>query len=213
MHGSAAGAGLARCGHVNQRDKPFPSQIVRRHARGGMRDVDATPPGWAYNPSSWAQRIPIALLALAGFAVAGWLALFQMHLVRSVWEPLFGDGSRRILTGHVSRLLPVSDASLGALGYAADAVFGLIGGVRRWQTMPWVVIVFAIAVIPFSITSIILFVLQPTVYGTWCTLCLVSVALSLAMVPYAWDEFVVSWHWVLGRVDAGVSWRRALLGR
>jgi hypothetical protein len=64
----------------------------------------------------------------------------------------------------------------------ADAIFGLIGGVRRWQTMPWVVILFAIAVIPFGLTSVTLFVLQPTLYGTWCTLCLVSVAISLASV-------------------------------
>jgi uncharacterized membrane protein len=149
---------------------------------------------------------------LAGFLVAGVLALFQMDIVRTVPEPFFGNGSRDILTSRVSRLLPVSDAALGALGYLADAVFGLIGGVRRWRRMPWVVIVFAIAVIPFGLTSVTLFVLQPALYGTWCTLCLVSVAISLAMVPYAWDEFVASWAWLRGRMDAGVSVWRALVG-
>jgi hypothetical protein len=192
----------------------LPSQIVREAARAGkvpQRD-DGLPPGWAYNPSTWDQRVPLALLALIGFVVAGILALFQMDILRTVPEPLFGNGSRTILTGRVSRLLPISDAALGALGYLADATFGLIGGVRRWRTMPWVVIVFAIAVIPFGLTSVTLFVLQPALYGTWCTLCLASVAISLAMVPYAWDEFVASWAWLRGRMDAGVSVSRALVG-
>ncbi|HET7619670.1 MAG TPA: vitamin K epoxide reductase family protein, partial [Vicinamibacterales bacterium] len=115
--------------------------------------------------------------------------------------------------GRISRLLPISDAALGAFGYVADAVFGLVGGVTRWRSMPWIVIIFAIAVIPFGIVSVTLFILQPTIYDTWCTLCLTSVAVSLAMVPYAWDEFVASWFWIRGRMDAGVSWWGALLGR
>lgn len=186
---------------------------ARAAGRPPASDQNDAPPGWVYNPSSWRQRIPIALLALIGFLVAGWLALFQMGVVPGVWEPFFGNGSRRILTGRVSQLLPISDAALGALGYVADAVFGLVGGVRRWRSMPWVVIVFAIAVIPFGIVSVTLFILQPTIYDTWCTLCLTSVAVSLAMVPYAWDEFVASWFWIRGRMDAGVSWWGALLGR
>jgi hypothetical protein len=172
-----------------------------------------TPPAWVYNPSGWPQRIPIVILALIGFFVAGWLALFQMHILGSIWEPFFGDGSQRILTSRVSRLLPVSDAALGAAGYLVDAVFGVIGGRTRWRTMPWVVIVFAIAVIPFGLVSLTLFVLQPAGYSTWCTLCLVSVAVSLAMVPYAWDEFVASYYWMRGRMDAGVTLWNALLGR
>ncbi len=176
-------------------------------------DPPLAPPGWVYNPSDWGQRIPIAVLATAGFAVSAWLALFQMGLVSSVWEPFFGDGSRRILTGSVSRLLPIPDAALGALGYLADAVFGLAGGTTRWRTMPWVVVLFAIAVIPFGVTSLTLFILQPTLYDTWCTLCLISVAVSLAMTPYAWDEFLASWRWVRGRVADGAPWWSALLGR
>jgi hypothetical protein len=186
---------------------------ARSAGRPPATEQNDAPPGWVYNPSSWRQRIPIALLAFIGFLVAGWLALFQMGIVPGVWEPFFGDGSRRILTGRISRLLPISDAALGALGYVADAVFGLVGGITRWRSMPWVVIIFAIAVIPFGIVSVTLFILQPTIYDTWCTLCLTSVAVSLAMVPYAWDEFVASWYWIRGRMDAGVSWWDALLGR
>src|SRR5690349_7333548 len=138
---------------------------VRRSAReqGGERRPDSregTPPGWTYNQSSWEQRVPICALAFLGFAVAGWLALYQMGVVTTVWEPFFGDGTRRIITGRVSHLLPVPDAALGAAGYLADAVFGLAGGPTRWKRVPWLVIVFAIAVIPFGLVSMTLFILQ-----------------------------------------------------
>ncbi len=88
-----------------------------------------------------------------------------------------------------------------------------MGGTQRWRRLPWVVILFAIAVIPFGLTSVTLFILQPTLFDSWCTLCLLSVAVSLAMVPYAWDEFVASWHWMRGRRDAGASVWGALMGR
>lgn len=175
--------------------------------------MEHAPEGWVYNPSGWPQRIPICILAFVGFGIATWLTLFQVGGLSTIWEPLFGDGSRRILTSRVSRILPVPDAALGALGYLADAVFGLAGGTDRWKRLPWVVIIFAIAVIPFGLTSVTLFILQPTLYDTWCTLCLLSVAVSFAMVPYAWDEFVASWHWMRGRVDAGAGVWDALMGR
>jgi uncharacterized membrane protein len=170
------------------------------------------PAGWTYNPSAWSQRVPIAILAFIGFAIATWLALFQWGILPTIWEPFFAAGSRVILTSGLSHVLPVPDAALGALGYAADAVFGLVGGTDRWRRMPWVVVVFAIAVIPFGLTSLTLFVLQPVLFDTWCTLCLLSVAISLAMVPYAWDEFVASWHWMRARVRQGASGWEALLG-
>ena len=175
--------------------------------------VEQAPEGWVYNPSDWSQRVPIAVLALIGFGIAGSLGLYQVGVLPTIWEPFFGDGSRTILTSSVSRVLPVSDAAIGALGYLADAVFGLVGGTARWKRQPWVVIIFAIAVIPFGLTSVTLFILQPTLYDTWCTLCLLSVAVSLAMVPYAWDEFVASWQWIRDRRRQGIGLWAALIGR
>jgi uncharacterized membrane protein len=180
---------------------------------GHSHTLEQSPPGWVYNPSAWSQRIPICILAFIGFGIATWLTLFQTSVLKTIWEPLFGNGSSLILKSSVSYILPVPDAALGAMGYLADAVFGLIGGRDRWRSMPWVVVVFAIAVIPFGLTSIILFLLQPLLYDSWCTLCLISVAISLAMVPYAWDEFVASWYWMRGRMDSGVSLWGALIGR
>ena len=86
-----------------------------------MNDHDL-PAGWDYNPSSWSQRLPIIGLALVGFGIATYLALYQWGIVSTVWDPIFGHGSAIILNSSVSRLLPVPDAALGALSYLVDAV-------------------------------------------------------------------------------------------
>lgn len=49
------------------------------------------PHGWTTNPSSWGQRIPIVVLAFAGVAVAGWLAVYQQGYTDTVWEPFFSS--------------------------------------------------------------------------------------------------------------------------
>jgi hypothetical protein len=104
---------------------------------------EGVPPGWSYNPSTWPERLPIVGLATLGFLIAGYLALYQWDVFSTVWEPFFGDGSWIILNSGVSRILPIPDGALGALGYLADAVTGVIGGAKRWRTMPWIVILLA----------------------------------------------------------------------
>lgn len=150
------------------------------------------PPGWSYNPSRWGERIPILALALVGLAIASYLAAFQLGLVSDVFDPFFGDGSRTVLTSGVSRVLPIPDAALGAIGYLADVVSGVIGGRERWRTMPWIVILFGLAVGPLGATSILLVILQPVMFDAWCTLCLASAVISIAMIGPAFDEVLAS---------------------
>ena len=157
-----------------------------------MIDDERVPPGWSSNPSTWRERLPIVGLALVGFAIAAYLAAFQLGLIASVWEPFFGDGSRRILTSGVSRFLPVPDAVLGACGYLADAVTGMIGGESRWRTRPWLVIIFGLAVGPLGAVSVLLVILQPLVFNAYCTLCLASAAVSILMIGPAMDEVLAS---------------------
>jgi uncharacterized membrane protein len=166
------------------------------------------PPGWSYNPSSWGQRLPLIGAAAAGFAIATYLALFQLGVAGAVWEPFFGEGSRRILTSGASRVLPVPDAALGAAGYLADAVSGAIGGRDRWRRMPWIVVLFGVAVGPLGGVSILLVILQPVVYDAWCTLCLASAAISVAMIGPAMDEVLASLQHLGRERRAGRSvWR------
>jgi uncharacterized membrane protein len=170
------------------------------------------PPGWSYNPSAWRQRLPVIVLALVGFAIAGYLALFQLGIVAQVWEPFFGNGSRRILNSRVSEILPVPDAALGAFGYLLDAVTGAIGGRSRWRSMPWIVLLFGLAVGPLGAVSILLVIIQPLVYDSFCSLCLASAAISVLMIGPAMDEFLASLQWVKSEQERGRSWWRAFWG-
>jgi nucleoside-diphosphate-sugar epimerase/uncharacterized membrane protein len=132
------------------------------------------PPGWSYNPSAWMQRLGIVFLAMIGFFLSRYMAAFQLGHIVSPWDPFFGDSTRRVLTSDVSKAFPVSDAGLGALSYLLDAIAGLVGGTRRWHTMPWMVVLFGLFIIPPGVTSIVLVILQPVSIGAWCTLCLVA---------------------------------------
>jgi uncharacterized membrane protein len=180
-----------------------------------MNGVDTAeiPPGWDYNPSVWSQRYPIIVLSLIGVAIAGYLALYQIGVLDSVWEPFFGDGSRRILTSWVSELLhPVPDAALGAVGYLVDAITGAIGGSRRWRTMPWMVVIFGLAIGPLGVVSVVLVVLQPVLFDSWCTLCLASGVVSVLMIGPAMDETLASLQHLKRVRGRGESTWRAFWG-
>lgn len=154
--------------------------------------ANGIPPGWNYNPATWSQRIPIIILALVGFGIATYLSLYQLEYIDTVWEPFFGDGSITILNSKISHILPIPDAALGAFGYLVDAVAGIIGGITRWRKMPWVVIVFGLAVGPLGFISVMLVVFQPVLFSAWCTLCLASAIISVLMIGPAMDEMLAS---------------------
>lgn len=167
-----------------------------------MNDI---PNGWDYNPSTFKQRLPIVILALSGFVIAAYLSLFQVGVTDGVWEPFFAGGSRRILTSYISHLLPVPDAALGAAGYLLDAVTGVIGGRGRWRTMPWMVIVFGIAVGPLGAISVLLVIFQPVLFDAWCTLCLATAAISVLMIGPAMDEVLASLQFMKRSAARGES--------
>lgn len=150
------------------------------------------PPGWSYNPSSWNQRVPVIFLAWLGFFIARYLGAFQLGFIDSAWDPFFGDGTEQVLESKVSKSFPVSDATLGAFSYILDVLFGYAGNTHRWRTMPWVVIIFGILIVPLGVVSITLIILQPVSVGAWCTLCLCSALVSLIMIPFSVDEVVAT---------------------
>lgn len=174
---------------------------------------DDRPPGWDKNPSTWPGRLPIIGLALAAFGIATYLTLFQVGFIADVWEPFFGEGSRRVLTSRISYLLPIPDAALGAFVYLFDAVAGTIGGTRRWRTMPWMVILFGIAVGPLGIVSLFLVIAQPVLLGDWCTLCLVTALISVLMIGPAMDEVLASLQHLRREYDRGRSLWQVFWGR
>ena len=155
------------------------------------------PPDWSYNPSGWVQRLGIVFLAMIGFFLSRYMAAFQLGHIVYPWDPFFGDSTRLVLTSDISKAFPVSDAGLGALSYLMDALAGLIGGRRRWRTMPWMVVLFGLFIIPPGVTSIVLVILQPVSIGAWCTLCLVASVAMLLMVSPALDEVIATGQFLL----------------
>ncbi|MNR92115.1 Vitamin K epoxide reductase family protein [compost metagenome] len=149
------------------------------------------------SPSRWSRRLLLIGLAILGFAIASSLALYQWGIIPTIWEPFFGSGSRVILHSGLSRLLPIPDAALGALGYLADAVAGAIGGPERYRTMPAVVLFMGVVVGAMGVAGLILLLLQAFSYHQFCTLCLASAALSIALVPLAWPEVRATVHVLL----------------
>lgn len=149
-----------------------------------------------YSPSSWNQRVIFCLIALVGVVVATYMGLFQLGLLSSVWDPIFKKQSEYVLTSSVSHQfsiwLGIPDALLGTMSYLGDIIFALAGCTRRWQYRPWIVIVFAIDVIPVGIVSILLVATQGLVLKAWCFLCLISALISLILIVLAYKEIAAS---------------------
>ncbi len=170
-----------------------------------MKKGPTKPGGWSYNPSAWEERIPVVILGLLGFFTARYLAGYQLEYLKEIWDPFFDDGTKQILTSKVSESFPVSDAGLGAFAYILDVVTGLAGRTARWRTMPWIVLIFGFLVIPLGIVSLTLVILQPVVVGAWCTACLISAFITVAMIPFTFDEVLASVQFLRKKKKLGES--------
>ncbi len=137
-------------------------------------------------------------LALVGLHVSRYLAAYQLEHIDRVWEPFFAggpapkNGTEEIITSELSRAWPVPDAGLGAFTYLLEVATGIIGSRRRWRTMPWLVLLFGIMIVPLGAVSLFFIIIQPIWIGTWCTLCLIAAAAMLVQIPYSLDELVAS---------------------
>ena len=176
-------------------------------------------PGWEYSPSSWFQRLPIIILAFVGFYISHYLASYQLEHVDGVWDPFFGgaipedgkNGTEEIITSSVSEAWPVPDAGVGALTYLLEILTGIIGSTRRWRTMPWLVLIFGIMIVPLGAVSITFIIIQPILLDTWCTLCLIAAAAMLIQIPYSIDELIATGQFLARRKKAGQPVLRVLL--
>lgn len=167
-----------------------------------------TPPGWSYNPSSWPQRAILVALAFAGWLVSRYLAAYQMGYIDHAWDPFFGGQTRQVLDSEMSHMWPVSDAGFGAVAYTFEFMMALMGGASRWRTMPWMVTLFGILVIPLGLVHILLVISQPVVVEAWCTLCLLAALLMLPMIPLEVDEVVaMGQHLAAGRRRGESLWK------
>jgi uncharacterized membrane protein len=159
-----------------------------------QRASDPTQPTVASMPprgtdvSAWGHRLPVVVLSLAGLGVATALTLFQLGVLQDIWEPLFGDGSRRVLTSSLSRALPIPDAALGAAAYLAEAILDSLGGGHRWRTHPWLVVLTGLVAAGLGVAALGLVATQAFLVHAFCTLCLISALLSLIIAALVAPE-------------------------
>ncbi len=163
------------------------------------------PTGWSYNPSSWPQRAIMIGLAFIGWLASRYLGAFQLGYIDYAWDPFFGDGTMTVLDSDMSHSFPISDAALGTLAYTLEFLMGYMGGTSRWRTMPWMVTLFGILVIPLGFVSIFLIVSQPLSVGAWCSICLFSAIVMLPMIPLQIDEVIAMWQHMVQRKQKGDS--------
>ncbi|ELR68637.1 hypothetical protein C900_00181 [Fulvivirga imtechensis AK7] len=155
-----------------------------------MKMGGQVPAGWSYNPSSWPQRWIMIALGFVGWMVSRYLGAFQLGYIDHAWDPFFGEGTRKVLNSNMSHSWPISDGAFGALAYTFEFLMGWMGSPSRWRTMPWMVTLFGILVIPLGLVHIFLVISQPVMVGEWCTLCLLAAAIMLPMIPLEFDEVV-----------------------
>ncbi|MDX0994284.1 NAD-dependent epimerase/dehydratase family protein [Sinorhizobium medicae] len=184
----------------------------------GLRALSADddrPLGWSYSPSSFTQRMPIVALAFVGLFVSRYLAAYQMGHVDGLWDPFFGpddapvrNGSEAVVTSWVSKGFPIADAGLGAFAYALDVLAGAIGDSRRWRTMPWMVLLFGLLVVPLGAVSVSFIIIQPPLIGALCTLCIIQAAVTVVLIPYSIDEVLATTQYLWRATKAGEPfWR------
>jgi uncharacterized membrane protein len=148
----------------------------------GPQRLGRTPSDAAPEPSRRRERLPVAVAAAAGLAISLYLAAYQLGAVAAPWDPLFGpESSARVLHSALSRALPLPDAAVGAIAYAAELAAGLAGGSERWRTHPWIVLAFGAIAAALALAGASLVVLQAAVVRAGCTLCLCSALLSIGV--------------------------------
>jgi hypothetical protein len=184
---------------------------------GFMQMGPPTPPGWSYNPSSWPQRAVLVAVALIGLMVSRYLAAYQLGYLDEVWDPFFGSASTHtVLDSQISHMMPISDAGLGGIAYTFEFLMAFMGGVARWRTMPWMVTLFGILVIPLGLAHVTLVMTMPVAVHTFSTLAVLAGIVMLPMVALTVDEVVaMGQHMKQARRRgdrAGSTWKIFWLG-
>lgn len=193
-----------------------PQPGIDRRALASPADL---PLGWSYSPSTYVQRVPIVALAFAGLFISRYLAAFQLGHLDTVWDPFFpglagtANGTEAVITSSVSKAFPIPDAGFGAVAYILDILTGAIGDQRRWRTMPWLVLIFGLLIIPLGAVSVGFIIIQPTVIGALCTLCLIQAAITILLIPYSLDEVLATIQYLFQSKRAGRSfWKTLFMG-
>jgi uncharacterized membrane protein len=133
------------------------------------------------------RSVGLVCIAVVGLLISLDLAAFQVGIAGPPWEPLFGDGSRRVLTSDLSRLLPVPDAVAGAGAYVVEALLGTALFIRPIGLVPAANALAAIASVGAAVGAVLVGY-QLLVVGAACTLCIASAVVSWVLAGGALIE-------------------------
>ncbi len=174
--------------------------------------VMAVSPGQEDLPRYTTRRLWIAVLALLGTIITGYLALYQIDAISDVWDPFFGVGSRQVLTS-LEQLPgpngpPIPDMILFGAGYLLASLLATAGGRSRWRTSPWIVALLGLIIYLLALAHLLLVLLQPVLFHAWSTLCLLSAVISFVMVVLVVPEVTAALRFI-GRASEGIGdgWR------
>jgi uncharacterized membrane protein len=160
--------------------------------------------------SAWPHRTPIAALALLAGGISVYLSLYQCDVMKSVWDPLFGErSSEAVLTSAVSRSLPVPDAALGAVAYATEAALVLAGGSGRRR--PRLAALATLAVNALALGGVAQILVQALVVGRFCALCLSTAGISFLNAWLARAETGATLKEWWGRLRGSKAMERLLM--
>jgi vitamin K epoxide reductase family protein len=146
-------------------------------------------------------------MAAAGLLISAYLTLYQWRAWDTAWDPFF-DPSPVL---DLSR--PVPDALAGVLAYGLELVLLALGGRDRWRSLPWVCLTLGAVLTGGLFVSIGLVLVQATVVDEWCTLCLASAALSMALFGLGIGEARAAWQHVARARRRQISLGDAVWGR
>lgn len=128
-------------------------------------------------------RAGVASLCAAGLADALYMLAYQKGWIDSMACPFFRDGCERVARSPQARLLGVSNAAVGALGYATMGTLALGLGVGPARDRPLTALTLGGAVAAAVVASAILIWAQAYRVRAWCFWCLSSAAVNVALVP------------------------------
>lgn len=136
------------------------------------------------------RDVAVIVLTVAGIALASHLAAFQLGWTERVWDPGFGSrSSALVLHSQFSKALPVSDAAVGTIAYAVEAVLATVLAVHVSR---WASIAYAALLAGTGVAAVLLSTLQLLVIHHLCSLCVASALLSLSIVCLALPDAVRS---------------------
>ena len=122
-----------------------------------------------------ATRMGIALLALLGLLVAGYLALYKFGLLGTIQCTI--GGCEKVQTSQWATFLGLPVAAWGVGAYAVILVLALLGLQPRWvQSRGVALALFGLALVGVAFSAWLTY-LEAAVIHAWCQWCVISAVL------------------------------------